>query len=47
MDKEERHKGITDIYERFRLMLEETISDVKRKIDNLTERISKLEEKIN
>ena len=47
MDKEARHKGITDIYERFRLMLEETISDVKRKVDLLAERISKLEEKIN
>ncbi len=47
MDKEARHKGITDIYERFRLILEETISDVKRKMDNLAERISKLEEKIN
>ena len=46
MDKESRQKGITDIYERFRLMLDETISDVKRKMDNIAERISKLEEKI-
>jgi len=47
MDKEARHKGITDIYERFRLMLEETIGDLKRKMDSLAERISKLEERKN
>jgi len=47
MDKEARHKGITDIYERFRLMLEETIGEVKRKMDSLAERISKLEERKN
>ena len=53
MDKETRQKGITDIYERFRLMLDESISDMKRKIDNfaknldeLSERIEKLEEKV-
>ncbi|KKN37246.1 hypothetical protein LCGC14_0765370 [marine sediment metagenome] len=47
MDKEGRQKGVTDIYERFRLMLDETINDIKRKIDDLAERITKLEEKAN
>ncbi|KKL51844.1 hypothetical protein LCGC14_2291420, partial [marine sediment metagenome] len=47
MDKEARQKGITDIYERFRLILEEKISGIKRKIDDIAERIAKLEEKAN
>jgi len=45
MDKESRQKGITDIYERFRLMLDESNNEIKRKIDDLAERITKLEEK--
>ena len=47
MSKEERQKGITDIYERFRLMLDETIGEIKRKLDSLGERITQLEKKIN
>ena len=43
MDKSERREGIIDIYERFRLMLDEVISEIRRKIDSLGERISKLE----
>ncbi len=45
MDKGSRQKGIIDIYERFRLMLDETINDMKRKMDDLAKRIAKLEEK--
>jgi len=47
MQKEERRLGIIDIYERFRLMLDETLSDVKRKLDALGERITQLEKKLN
>ncbi len=47
MDKVSRQRGITDIYERFRLMLDETINDMKRKMDDLAKRIAKLEEKSN
>lgn len=47
MGKEERRQGIIDIYERFRLMLDETLSDIKRKIDSLGDRIAQLEKKIN
>ncbi|MFX1445616.1 MAG: hypothetical protein ACFFHV_19545, partial [Promethearchaeota archaeon] len=43
MGKKEREKGITDIYERFRLMLDEKLNDILRKIDSLDDRISKLE----
>ena len=45
MEKEERRLGVIDIYERFRLILNETISEVKRKLDSLGERITKLENK--
>ncbi len=47
MGKEERRQGITDIYERFRLMLDETIGEIKRKLGSLGERIAQLEKKIN
>ena len=43
MSGETRRKGITDIYERFRLMLDETIGEISRKIDKLAERIANLE----
>jgi len=43
MGKKEREKGITDIYEHFRLMLDEKLNDILRKINSLDERISKLE----
>ncbi len=45
MEKEERRLGIIDIYERFRLMLDEKLSDIIRKIDGLAERISNLEKR--
>ena len=35
MDKEKTVKGIVDIYERFRLMLDERLSDIIRRIENL------------
>jgi len=54
LDKQTREKGITDIYERFRLILDEVVSDLKRnitkiaeKMDSLVERITYLEKKIN
>jgi len=43
MEKEDRRLGIIDIYERFRLMLDEKFDGILRKIDGLGERISKLE----
>jgi hypothetical protein len=43
MDKEARCKGIMDIYERFRLMLNEKLSDIMRKKDALGKRIDELE----
>ena len=46
MDKGSLQKGMTDIYERFRLILEENLSDVKRNLDSLTKRILNLEEKV-
>ncbi|KKL08850.1 hypothetical protein LCGC14_2224400, partial [marine sediment metagenome] len=46
MDKGSLQKGMTDIYERFRLILEESFSDVKRNLDSLTKRILNLEEKV-
>ncbi len=46
MDKDARQKGIMDMYERFRLMLDEKLDGILRKIDGLGERISKLENKI-
>ncbi|MFX1238536.1 MAG: leucine-rich repeat domain-containing protein [Promethearchaeota archaeon] len=52
MEKTERLAGITDIYERFRLMLDEKLSDVSRKMDQMivtmeriTERLDRLENK--
>ncbi len=45
MEKEERRLGIIDIYERFRLMLDEKLDDILRKINNLGERISTLEKR--
>ncbi|MEE9376546.1 MAG: leucine-rich repeat domain-containing protein [Candidatus Lokiarchaeia archaeon] len=45
MEKEERRQGIIDIYERFRLMLDETLGDIRRKLDALGERITQLEKK--
>jgi hypothetical protein len=45
MEKEERRLGIIDIYERFRLMLDESLSDIKRKLDALEKRITQLETK--
>ena len=41
--KKEREKGITDIYERFRLIMDEKFDEIIRKISNIEERISKLE----
>ncbi len=41
--KKEREKGITDIYERFRLIMDEKFHEIIRKISNIEERISKLE----
>lgn len=43
MEKKERKQGIIDIYERFRLMLDEIMSDINRKLDSLGERLTKLE----
>ncbi len=43
MGEKERQKGIIDIYERFRLMLDERFSDFDRKLTELDERIKKLE----
>ncbi|MFX1391808.1 MAG: hypothetical protein ACFE9Z_17220, partial [Promethearchaeota archaeon] len=43
MGEKEREKGITDIYERFRLMLDERLDSILRKIDDLGERINRLE----
>ena len=46
MEKEERRLGIIDIYERFRLMLDEKLSEVFRKIDNLTSNVKNLSDRI-
>ncbi len=45
MEKEERRLGIIDIYERFRLILDDSLSDIKRKLDELEKRIAQLETK--
>ena len=44
MDQDARQKGIMDIYERFRLILDEKFNEVMRKIDTLTK---ELKEHIN
>ena len=46
MEKEERHLGIIDIYERFRLMMDEKLSEIYRKIDDLAEKVNNLEKRI-
>jgi len=43
MGEKERQKGIINIYERFRLILDEKLSDINRKLTELDERIKKLE----
>ena len=45
MDKAGTKEGIMNIYERFRLMLDETLSDLKRNINGLEERIKNLEKR--
>ena len=45
MEKEERRLGIIDIYERFRLMLDEKLEEVVRKINGLAEKIENLEKR--
>ena len=45
MDKTGRKEGIMNIYERFRLMLDESLSDLKRNINGLEERIKNLEKR--
>jgi len=47
MSREEREKGITDIYERFRLILDEAISELNRKVNNLFKKNAKLEKTIS
>jgi len=46
MGKEERRLGIIDIYERFRLMLDEKLSEIFRKVDDLAEKITNLEKRL-
>jgi len=46
MEKEERRLGILDIYERFRLMLDEKLDGVVRKIGGLAEKMDGLAERI-
>ena len=41
MDGEERQKGIMNIYERFRLILNETVDDLKREIEAIKKQIQK------
>jgi Leucine-rich repeat (LRR) protein len=45
MDKTGRKEGIMNIYERFRLMLDGVLSDIKRDISGLEERIKNLEKR--
>ena len=45
MEKDERRLGIIDIYERFRLMLDEKLSEIVRKINDLAGRIDNLEKR--
>ncbi|MFX1273952.1 MAG: hypothetical protein ACFFAT_02810, partial [Promethearchaeota archaeon] len=50
MEKDKRQSGMVDIYERFRLLMEEKLNDVQRKIEMFVEqneaKLSKLEENI-
>ncbi|MFX1259635.1 MAG: hypothetical protein ACFFAN_17410 [Promethearchaeota archaeon] len=46
MDKNARQKGIMDIYERFRLILNEKLGDLLRKIDGLAENMNSLAKRI-
>jgi len=46
MEKEERKLGIIDIYERFRLMLDEKLSEIVRKIEDLADNMRNLSERI-
>ncbi len=46
MEKEERRLGIIDIYERFRLMLDEKLSEVNRKLEALGNRFRDLEKRL-
>lgn len=43
MDKESRNKGLTDIYERFRLILDEKLSAMAKKIETLETHINQIE----
>ena len=45
MDKTGRREGIMNIYEKFRLILDENLSDIKRSISGLEERIKNLEKR--
>ncbi|MFX1399505.1 MAG: hypothetical protein ACFFAS_20965, partial [Promethearchaeota archaeon] len=46
MEKEERKLGIIDIYERFRLILDEKLSEIVRKIEELADNMRNLSERI-
>jgi len=46
MDGEERQKGIMNIYERFRLILNETVNDQKREIEDLKREIEAIKKQI-
>ncbi|MFX0022306.1 MAG: leucine-rich repeat domain-containing protein [Candidatus Hermodarchaeota archaeon] len=46
MDKTAREKGIIDIYERFRLILDDIVRDLKRNISNLSEKVEGLADRI-
>jgi hypothetical protein len=43
MSEKGRKQGITDIYERFRLLLNENLDNLNRKINQLEDRIKELE----
>jgi Leucine-rich repeat (LRR) protein len=47
MDKDSRQKGIIDIYERFRLMLDEKLDGLVRKIDENANKLKKIDEMAN
>ncbi len=46
MERGERQQGIIDIYERYRLMLEEKLSEVFKRMDILAKKIEKITERI-